>query len=113
MSTFKLDADVAMPGRRNRYPFEQMTSGQSFEIVGLEESRKVRNAAYQFAKKVNTDSGIAKGAPGYVSFALRKTDEYPDLDMSGNQKTQTVKNEETGETKTVKLTVKVFRLWRE
>jgi hypothetical protein len=91
MSTFKLDQDVPMPSRRNRYPFDQMATGQSFEIVGTEESRKVRNAAYQFAKKVNTASGVTKGQPGYVAFALRKTGVVGE-----------------GET-----ALSVFRLWRE
>lgn len=111
--SFQLESDVAMPGRRNRYPFEQMQPGQSFSIVGEEEARKVRNAAYQYAKKVNTAAGLEKGAEGEVKFALRKVDEQPDLDAEGNQKTGTVTNEETGETKTVKLTIKTYRLWRE
>lgn len=89
--SFTLENDVAMPGRRNRYPFEQMVSGQSFEIVGADESRKVRNAAYQYAKKENTKSGLTKGQEGYVAFALRKTGE-------------------TGEGETA---IKSFRLWRE
>lgn len=89
--SFTLETDVPMPGRRNRYPFDAMTSGQSFEIVGADEARKVRNAAYQYAKKVNTASGAAKGAEGYVAFALRKTDE-------------------TGEGETA---IKIYRLWRE
>lgn len=88
---FTIETDVAIPGRRNRYPFDQMTSGQSFEITGTSESRKVRNAAYQFAKKVNTAAGTKKGDPGHVSFALRKTAEVGDGEGA----------------------VKVYRLWRE
>ncbi len=89
--SFTIDNDVAMPGRRNRYPFDQMQSGQSFEIVGAQESRKVRNAAYQYAKKVNTQTGATKGQDGYVAFALRKT----------------------GESGEGEGAVKCFRLWRE
>lgn len=85
--SFQIDNNVDMPSRRNRYPFDAMQPGQSFEIVGTAESRKVRNAAYQYAKKVNTQLGLSKGQEGYVTFALRKTGE-------------------TGE-------LKVFRLWRE
>lgn len=110
--SFQIESDVEMPSRRNRYPFELMKPGQSFEIVGAEESRKVRNAAYQYAKKVNTAKNLEKGQDGYVAFALRKTDELPDLDVDGNQKTVTVTGE-NGETKTTKATIKVFRLWRE
>lgn len=89
--SFQIEDSVEMPSRRNRYPFEQMTSGQSFEILGAVESRKVRNAAYQYAKKVNTQKGLTKGQEGYVAFALRKTGEVGDGDQA----------------------VKVFRLWRE
>jgi len=93
--SFQIDDSVPMPGRRNRYPFESMTSGQSFQIEGEEEARKVRNAAYQFAKKVNT----AEGYDGpEVKFALRKVDEMDTgtVDGEGNA-----------------ITVKVYRLWRE
>jgi hypothetical protein len=76
MSHFTIETDVEMPSRRNRYPFDSMTSGQSFEIVGTEESRKVRNAAYQYAKKENTAKGLKKGDAGHVGFALRKTDTH-------------------------------------
>jgi hypothetical protein len=89
--SFTIESDVAMPGRRNRYPFDAMTAGQSFEIIGQDESRKVRNAAYQYAKKVNTASGATKGQPGYVAFALRKTGEVGEGESA----------------------VKTFRLWRE
>ncbi len=89
--SFTIETDVAMPGRRNRYPFDSMQTGQSFEIVGTEESRKVRNAAYQYAKKVNTAAGKLKGQDGYVTFALRKTGEHGEGESA----------------------VKVFRLWRE
>ena len=104
--SFQLESDVAMPGRRNRYPFEQMQPGQSFAIVGEEEARKVRNAAYQYAKKVNTAAGLAKGAEGEVKFALRKVDEQD------TGETQEVAQED-GTTKTVKVTIKSYRLWRE
>lgn len=110
--SFQIEDNVDMPSRRNRYPFDSMKAGQSFEIVGAEESRKVRNAAYQYAKKVNQASGAAKGQEGHVAFALRKTAELPDLDAQGNQKTHTVTSDD-GSTKTVKSTIKVFRLWRE
>lgn len=89
--SFQIEDHVEMPSRRNRYPFDQMASGQSFEIVGVAESRKVRNAAYQYAKKVNTQRGLAKGEAGYVAFALRKTGEAGEGDQA----------------------IKVFRLWRE
>lgn len=88
---FTIEDAVAMPGRRNRYPFDSMVSGQSFEIVGAEESRKVRNAAYQYAKKENTAKGLAKGQHGHVGFALRKTATHGEGDQAVN----------------------VYRLWRE
>ena len=96
--SFQIEDNVEMPSRRNRYPFDAMQAGQSFEIVGAEESRKVRNAAYQYAKKVNTQKKLEKGQDGYVAFALRKTGE-----------------EATGETTAdgKAVTIKVFRLWRE
>jgi hypothetical protein len=92
--SFNLRTDVPMPGARNRYPFDTMPAGASFEIHGEEEARKVRNAAYQYAKKVNLQKARAqaaadlgrdltaeeraavepleKGQPGAVDFALRK-----------------------------------------
>lgn len=104
--SFQIENEVPMPGRRNRYPFEAMQPGQSFSIVGEEEARKVRNAAYQYAKKVNTAAGLEKGAEGEVKFALRKTDE---------QDTGTTEDvtQEDGSVKTVKVTIKSYRLWRE
>lgn len=91
---FEIRTDVPMPGARNRYPFETMPAGASFEIEGEDEARKVRNAAYQYAKKVNlglarkaasADLGRAltsdekaavapleKGQPGAIEFALRQ-----------------------------------------
>ncbi len=104
--SFTIDDTVPMPGRRNRYPFDQMSSGQSFEIVGEEEARKVRNAAYQYAKKANTDAGIAKGCDGEVKFALRKTAEAD----TGETEILTA---EDGSTKTVPVLLKSYRLWRE
>ncbi|HEY6019136.1 MAG TPA: hypothetical protein VIY48_04325 [Candidatus Paceibacterota bacterium] len=95
--SFTLQNDIAMPGRRNRYPFEQMVSGQSFEIVGADEARKVRNAAYQFAKKVNTEKQLKKGDAGHVGFALRKTDEHEVPGTDGAPATK----------------VATYRLWRE
>lgn len=92
--SFQVEDSVEMPSRRNRYPFDQMKTGQSFEIVGAEEARKVRNAAYQYAKKVNTAGSHTKGTEGYVAFALRKTGELP-AEAEGKEST------------------KVFRLWRE
>lgn len=93
--SFVIDTDVPMPSRRNRYPFDTMASGQSFEITGEEESRKVRNAAYQYAKKANAER--AEGAPE-VKFALRKVNEVDTgaVDAEGQP-----------------ITVKVYRLWRE
>lgn len=92
--TYEIQTDIPMPGPRNRYPFETMAAGAMFEIAGEEESRKVRNAAYQFAKKVNKHTALKaaekdvgrkltsderklveplpKGAEGAVDFALRK-----------------------------------------
>jgi hypothetical protein len=95
MSTpFKIVTDVQMPGARNRYPFETMPANSMFEITGEDEARKVRNAAYQFAKKVNRNAALkaaaaeigrpltsdekaavaplSKGQDGAVEFALRK-----------------------------------------
>jgi len=69
-----------MPGHRNRYPFETMQVNQSFQILGDEDARKVRNAAYQYAKKVNTKQGTPKGHPGAVEFALRKVAEHGEGD---------------------------------
>lgn len=89
--SFQIEDNVDMPSRRNRYPFDAMLPGQSFEITGEADSRKVRNAAYQYAKKVNSEKGLKKGDAGHVSFALRKT-------------------AETGEGEHA---VKVYRLWRE
>lgn len=106
--SFTIEQDVPMPGRRNRYPFDTMQSKQSFEIVGEDEARKVRNAAYQYAKKVNTASAeaIAKGEEGLpeVKFALRKTGEHPDLNDEGTQKV---------DAEGKPLVVKLYRLWRE
>jgi hypothetical protein len=96
--SFNIENDVAMPGRRNRYPFESMKAGQSFQIEGEEEARKVRNAAYQYAKKENTKHSHEKGSAGEVKFALRKTDEVDTGAQDAEGKP---------------LTVKVYRLWRE
>ncbi len=104
--SFTIEDTVAMPGRRNRYPFDAMSSGQSFEIIGEEEARKVRNAAYQYAKKANTDAGLAKGAAGEVKFALRKTNEVE----TGEHVTV---SDDDGSTKQVAVTLKSYRLWRE
>lgn len=109
MSTpFKIVSDVPMPGARNRYPFETMSSGEMFEIEGEDEARKVRNAAYQFAKKVNRNEAIkaavgelgrkltsdekaavtplSKGQDGAVEFALRKirSEDQGTVDAEGN-----------------------------
>ncbi len=105
--SFTIETDVPMPGRRNRYPFDTMTTGQSFEIVGEDEARKVRNAAYQYAKKANTDAAAGQAAalaagesdPGCseTKFALRKTGEVEDgSDAEGKP-----------------VVVKLYRLWRE
>ena len=96
--SFTIEADVPMPGRRNRYPFDSMATGQSFSIVGEDEARKVRNAAYQYAKKVNTAAGLEKGTEGEVKFALRKTDEVDTGEKDAEGKA---------------ITVKSYRLWRE
>ena len=89
--SYTIQSGVEMPSKRNRYPFDAMQPGDSFEIHGAEESRKVRNAAYQYAKKVNTEKQLTKGHEGFVAFALRKTDEVGEGDSA----------------------VKVYRLWRE
>lgn len=89
--SYQIQTGVEMPSKRNRYPFDKMSPGDSFEIHGTEESRKVRNAAYQYAKKVNTEHKLEKGAEGFVAFALRKVDELGEGDAA----------------------VKVYRLWRE
>lgn len=93
--SFTIESDVSMPSKRNRYPFDTMLSGQSFAIEGEAESRKVRNAAYQYAKKVNTDraEGVAE-----VKFALRKVDELDTGEVDAEGK---------------KIVVKTYRLWRE
>jgi hypothetical protein len=106
--SFQIENDVAMPGRRNRYPFDTMLSGQSFQIEGEDEARKVRNAAYQYAKKVNegqakahaehTAAGGTDQAPAEVKFALRKVNEV-----------DTGAHDSEGKA----ITVKVYRLWRE
>ncbi len=103
--SFQLQSDVPMPSRRNRYPFATMISGQSFEIQGEEEARKVRNAAYQYAKKANTDTvkavtegKLAADEAVEVKFALRKTDEVDSGTVDAEGKP---------------VTVKIFRLWRE
>lgn len=82
--SFTLDSNVEMPSRRNRYPFDQMAVGQSFEITGTEESRKVRNAAYQYAKKENTAKAVKKGEHGHVGFALRKTSTHGEGESAVN-----------------------------
>ena len=117
--SFEIQNDVPMPGRRNRYPFATMASGQSFEIVGEDEARKVRNAAYQFAKKSNTDSEkklierVQKGEltaeqaaaqATEIKFSLRKTGERPNLDTAGQP---------VHDTEGKPVVTKVFRLWRE
>lgn len=93
--SFTIDQNVPMPGKRNRYPFDTMVKGQSFAIEGEDEARKVRNAAYQYAKKVNTAG--AEGADE-VKFALRKTDEVDTGTVDAEGKA---------------ITVKLYRLWRE
>lgn len=105
MSSFQIENDVPMPGRRNRYPFAQMVSGQSFPIEGEEEARKVRNAAYQYAKKTNaetvkavTEGKLAAADAVEIKFALRKVSETPTGEKDAEGKD---------------VTVKTFRLWRE
>lgn len=95
---FQIQTDVPMPSRRNRYPFEDMPSGGSFEIEGEEESRKVRNAAYQYAKKVNTENGLDKDAPGAIKFALRVVSKRDTGEVDAEGKA---------------IVVKTYRLWRE
>ena len=92
--SFQIKTDVPLPGARNSYPFEDMAPGPCFEIVGDNEARKVRNAAYQYAKKMNLAAAVreteaalgqkltadekeqvtpvAKGHAEYVAFAQRK-----------------------------------------
>jgi len=117
--SFEIQNDVPMPSRRNRYPFGTMNVGQSFSITGDEEARKVRNAAYQFAKKTNDAAvkvladRVQKGeltaeqaAAGHseVKFSLRKVDEVAKTDSQGHAILD-------AEGKPV--TTKIFRLWRE
>jgi biotin operon repressor len=64
--TYAVEYDVDMPEIRNRYPFAEMRTGGSFEIEGETEARKVRNAAYQYARKVNTED-----KSNNYAFALR------------------------------------------
>lgn len=79
MSDFTVENGISLPSKRNTYPFATMSPETSFAIVGEAEARKVRNAAYQYAKKVNTlrEEAIASGtapedALAPVKFALRK-----------------------------------------
>lgn len=102
-----------MPNSRNRYPFETMLSGQSFAIAGEDESKKVRNAAYQFQRKVNKaraeaitaaagDADKLAAIPDEVRFVLRKTDEVPVLAEDGSAVTADGKP----------VVTKHYRLWR-
>lgn len=81
-STFTIEKGIAMPGHRNRYPFETMEPQESFSILGEEDARKVRNAAYQYAKKVNTKANVKKGEAGAVEFALRKVTTHGEGDAA-------------------------------
>lgn len=72
-ASFEIVSAVPPPPPRNSYPFGRMAPGDSFEVVGLDLAGKVRNAAYQYAKKHNRDNGKEKGDSGYMSFSLRKT----------------------------------------
>lgn len=69
VNSFEIRYDVDMPAARARYPFAQMREGGSIEIFGDKEARKVRNAAYQYAKKTNREAGRKT-----VNFALRFVD---------------------------------------
>lgn len=80
--TYSIDNAVTMPAKRNRYPFGDMAPGDSFEVgagaadaATVEaEAKKVRNAAYQFARKANERTLAATGAAGTLKFSLRKVD---------------------------------------
>jgi hypothetical protein len=134
--SFQLDSDVAIPSQRNRYPFGDMTSGQSFAIEGEERARAVRNASYQHAKKANatrlakidaavkeaTDLGAsaeeiaqvraeATASVGpEVSFTLRQVR----VDDTGVQAKDEAGNPLTDKDgNPVNVLVKHYRLWRE
>lgn len=80
---FQLENDVPMPPSRNQYPFADMQPGQSFAIRGEEEARKVRNASYQFTKKVNEKATTPEEI---VSFSVRKTGEEDTGQVDGEGK---------------------------
>lgn len=127
-SAFQIKTDVPMPGARNSYPFESMPAGASFEIVGEEEARKVRNAAYQYAKKMNHATAVGlmeaqlgktltaderkaveaiqAGADGYVAFALRK---LRVIDDKGHVRTDKVTDSKFADGH---IAHGVFGLWR-
>lgn len=128
---FEIRTDVPMPGARNRYPFETMPSGASFEIVGEEEARKVRNAAYQHAKKHNRNLALAaakadlgrgltsdekaaitpveKGEAGAMEFALRK---IASINAAGERVAKDAKPPADSEGKPTETWTPVYGLWR-
>jgi hypothetical protein len=141
--SFQVESDVAIPSQRNRYPFAQMKQGQSFAIEGEANSRMVRNAAYQFAKKVNTQRQAAIDEA--VALAVKEATEAggtaeeieavkaevtasatasapPEVTFTLRQ-VRTVETNEIAlgddgqplvkDGKPVKLVVKHYRLWRE
>lgn len=78
--SYQIDSGVSLPEKRNRYPFAQMQPGDSFAIVAespemtAEEAKKVRNAAYQYARKANEAAEKKTGTKGTLRFSLRKVD---------------------------------------
>lgn len=133
---FQLDSDVAIPSQRNRYPFGDMVSGQSFAIEGEEKARAVRNASYQHAKKANaarqakidaavkeaTDLGAtfeeisqvkaeATAAAGpEVSFTLRQVKVVDTGVQATGEDGKPLVNKDG---QPVNVLVKHYRLWRE
>lgn len=73
--SYQIDSSTPVPARRNRYPFGEMQPGQSFAIADQAESRKVRNAAYQYARKANQATLKATGTAGTLKFSLRKVED--------------------------------------
>ncbi len=78
--SYEIETGVCLPEKRNRYPFSKMQPGDSFPIVGetpeatADEAKKVRNAAYQYARKANESAEKKTGVKGTLRFSLRKVD---------------------------------------
>lgn len=73
--SYTIDNSAPLPARRNRYPFAEMQPGQSFPIPTQEEAKKVRNAAYQYARKSNEKTLKDTGVAGTLKFSLRKLED--------------------------------------